>query len=119
MRDQLPITDWSKFRQPDDPELEATLNSQREAYALAIEGMMDKSAEAFSDPSLGQFPVQDMALFAVFLATVKMVELSGQPLERRNILSALRFLLKRAEKEIPTQIEQLIDSVQHRQIGYS
>lgn len=119
LRNALPIRDWDTYRQPDDDEIEVVLNAQREAYTGAIDAMMDKTAEAFTNPSYGQFPVQDIALFALFLAAVKMVELSGQPMEKKAILSALNFLLNRAERELPTQVEQLLDAVENRQVGHA
>lgn len=118
-RKSLPVGNWADFRKPDDGELEAMLDAQREAYSLAIDGMMNKSAEAFEGTEYGQFPVQDIALFAVFLGAVKMVELSGQPMEKKSILSALNFLLTRAEREIPTHVHALLDSVANRPVGHA
>lgn len=107
---KLPFNNWDFFRQQsEDVAVHEALSGQRQAYMQAIEKIMDKSAEAFDEQVIAQMPVQDIALVAVFLASVKMVELSGHRATRKNVLGAANFLIHRVSEEFPDMAKHLGD----------
>lgn len=105
--------DYSKFEKPEgDAELDLRLHNAREAYSNAINDILDKVASEFEGTPTAQFAVQDLAMFAVFLASVKMVELAGEPPWRKRFLSAWQYLMKRIERETPEKFIELARAIQ-------
>lgn len=87
----------------------AQLEGMREAYNEAVVAIIDKLAEGCGDDGLlRQHVVQDLAMFAGFYASFKMVEAAGLEVDKRNMLSAFNYLLKRQERNTT---EQIIDFV--------
>lgn len=108
----LPYLNWDSFKRPeDDAELEAKLEGMRDAYSHALHDILEKVCDMAGEESVAQFVAQDFAMFAVFLVSSKMVELAGVPYERRELLSAFNYLLKRQEREVPEQIIRLAETV--------
>jgi hypothetical protein len=105
--------DYTAYQKPEgDAELDARLEAAREAYSNAVNDIIDKVATEFEDGPGAQFVVQDFAMFAVFLASVKMVELAGANPWRKNFLSAMKYLIKRTEREVPEMMIALARSIQ-------
>lgn len=114
----LPYLNWDAFQRPDDDaELEAKLQGMRDAYSNALNDILEKVCDMCGEPTLAQFVSQDFALFAMFLVSSKMVELAQVPFERRELLSAFNYLLKRAEREVPEQILRLAQAVARGELG--
>jgi len=109
--------DYSKFEKPEgDTTLDARLHSAREAYSNAANDILERVALEFQGETPGdaaaQYVVQDFAMFVIFLAAAKMVELAEEPPHRKRFLSAFKYLIKRAEREVPEQIIALARSIQ-------
>lgn len=113
---KLPYINWNDYKKPEDEEtlsvLELQLENCRSAYTQGLNAMMEAIADEFYDEDMAQYPVQDMAMFGVFLGSIKMVELAGQPMERRQLLSAFNFLMKRCEREIVEMLLAFLKSIE-------
>jgi len=99
----------------------AQLEGMREAYNEAVVAIIDKLAEGCGDDGLlRQHVVQDLAMFAGFYASFKMVEAAGLEVDKRNMLSAFNYLLKRQERNTTEQIIAFVKAVsQERPVGHA
>lgn len=91
----------------DDPATVAKLDLARAAYSNAINDILERVVEEFDDPAMKQVVTQDLAMFTVYLASVKMVAVANEPLWRKRLLSAFQHLEKRIEREVPEMLIEL------------
>jgi hypothetical protein len=109
----LPYINTAAYEKPEgDAELELRLHNAREAYSNGLNDMIEAVAGQFEGEESSQFVVQDFAMFACFLATAKMVELSGMEPFRKHFLSAFKYLMQRIERETPEKLIELARAIQ-------
>ena len=98
----LPYLNPDLFKVPET--MDEQMARARDAGTNAVNEIMERLCDEFVDQKHRMEVVQDIVLFTMFLGSIKTVEVSEAPMERRQLLSALHFLLKRGEREVPAQI---------------